>query len=175
MYSAICFKSEFTQHLSKVHFSNILLPTKSIPTLFQKKKSLGIEGNSQFIHPSKNFFLVKMPLQTKSHDFQNIIAFWRLTGFERLSFRQREACKQKRQQSICRMIVTEENIITLFKTCPSANMSITNLTRSRPGSNPGFPEDRLESNPWGMAEKVTRIVLLKYYFVPHSKHTVYGL
>jgi len=26
-----------------------------------------------------------------------------------------------------------------------------------------------------MAEKVTRIVLLKYYFVPHSKHTVYGL
>jgi len=30
------FKSEFTQYLSKVHFSNIRLPTKSIPNLFQK-------------------------------------------------------------------------------------------------------------------------------------------
>jgi len=47
------------------------------------------------------------------------------------------------------MIVAGENRITLVKTCPSANMSITNFTRTRLGSIPGFPVDRpTTTEPW---------------------------
>jgi len=42
MYSAISITSKFTQYLSKLRFSNILLPTKTIPSLFQKKKIIEI-------------------------------------------------------------------------------------------------------------------------------------
>jgi len=56
MYSAICFKSEFTQYLSKVHFSNILLPTKSIPTLFQKKNHWGSRGTLNSFTLRRIFF-----------------------------------------------------------------------------------------------------------------------
>ena len=165
-------------NLLNIYLRYILVISGFLRKVFQtysKNNHWGSRGTLNSFILRRFFFKVKMPLQTKSHDFQNIIAFWRLTGFESLSFRQRAACKQKRQRSICRMIVTGENRITLFKTGTSAKMSITNLTRNRPGSNPGFPGDRLESNPWGMAEKVTRILLLKYSFVPRSKHTVYGL
>jgi len=52
------------------------------------------------------------------------------------------------------MIVEGEIRTAFFKTCPSTNMSINNLTRTRPGSNRGFRGDRTDSNLWGMAHRV---------------------
>jgi hypothetical protein len=77
--------------------------------------------------------------------------------------------------SIGGMILTDENWNTRRKTCPSANLSTTNLWRTGLGSNLGLRDDRPVTNRFshGTASTyvldVTNIYKLSSYFTANTK------
>jgi hypothetical protein len=143
-----------------VHFNNILLRTTNIPSVIQKKSSR-FDRHAQFINPSKNF-ISENAFPNKAPRFPKDNCFFKVDWLGTFVSQAREACEQKGLRSICRMIMAGGKQNYSSWTCPSANTSITNLTRKRPRSHPGFRGDKTASNTSAMAEKVTRIVLFKY-------------
>jgi hypothetical protein len=87
-------------------------------------------------------------------DFQNSISLWKVPSLNMFVVSVRATSRFRWEWSIGGMILTRQNRNTRRKTCPSATLSTTNLTRADLGTIPGLHDEIPATSPLIHVKKV---------------------